>query len=159
MPDDMTAWAQFRGARPCTIRFRAPGTATTQRHAAYRLPADHPAAHRLDQLHAAGLLDARLYTNACALLALWLASGLGASAVADYMPRERSSGLGDVEQQTAEDEMRRLMASGDVDTQAALMLVRGDVFAGPYMFGRACRALAKMDGLAARWDGEPWREE
>jgi len=94
MPDDHSQWAILRGARPVTLRFRPPGAATTQRHAAHRIPPDHPGAHRLDQLHAAGLLDARLYANACALLALWIESGLGASAVADYQPRERSTGGG-----------------------------------------------------------------
>jgi hypothetical protein len=149
----------MRGAEPATIRMRPPGAATSQRQATWRIPPDHPAAHRLEQLYAGGHLDSRLYANACALLSLWIDSGLGASAVADYQPRERSTGGGDIEQQTAEDEMRRLMESGCVDTHGAIMLVRGDVFGGDYMFHRACRALARLDHLAARRDGEPWPGE
>jgi hypothetical protein len=149
----------MRGAEPVTVRFRPPGAAMTQRHATWRIPADHPGAHRLEQLHVKAFLDSRLYANACALLALWIESGLGASAVADYQPRERSTGSGDAERETAEDEMRRLMAIGCVDTHAAIMLVRGDVFGGDYMFRRACRALARLDHLAARRDGEPWPNE
>jgi len=155
----------MRGAEPVTIRMRPPGAATSQRHAAHRIPADHPGAHRLDQLHSgrhfsdAPNINARLYANACALLALWIDSGFGASAVADYQPRERSTGGGDPDEQTAKDEMHRLWESGCVDTHAAIMLVRGDLFEGDYMFRRACRALARLDHLAARRDGEPWPGE
>jgi hypothetical protein len=158
MPDDMSKWALFRGARPTTIRFRPDGAATTQRHATFRLPDDHPGAHRLEQLHAGGHLDGRLYANACAVLALWVASGLGASAVADYQPRVRQTGAGDVNRETAEDELRDLIESGGVDFQAVLMLIRPDAM-GPYMFGRALRGLSRLDWLAARWDGECWRDE
>jgi hypothetical protein len=106
--------ATMRGAEPSTCVSPPMARATTQRHAAHRIPADHPGAHRLEQLHAGGISESpahngRLYANACALLAMWIESGLGASAVADYQPRERPR-AGDIEQQTAEDEMRRLMA-------------------------------------------------
>lgn len=158
MPDDMTAWAVFRGAKPVNLRFRPEGASTTQRHAAHRIPADHPGAHRLDQLHAGGYLDGRQYANACAVLALWVSSGLGASAVADYQPRTRATGAGDIDRETAEDELRALIESGGVDIQAVLMLIRPDPM-GAYMWTRALRGLARLDWLAARWDGEMWRDE
>jgi hypothetical protein len=157
MPDDHSQWAILRGARPVTLRFRPPGAATTLRHAAHRIPADHPGAHRLDQLHAAHLLDERLYANACAVLALWLASGLGkSSGVAKYgeARRGRQNGV----ERGPEDEIRDLIESGDVDFQAVLMLVRPDLM-GPYMFTRAKRGLARLDHLTARWDGEMLRSE
>lgn len=156
MPDDIAQWALLRGARPTTLRFRPEGAATTQRHAAWRIPADHPGAHRLDQLHAGGHLDARLYANACAVLAIWLASGLGRSCgVARYgqTAKGRATGV----ERGPEDDLRDLIESGDVDFQAVLMLVRGDLI-GPYMFGRARRGLARLDYLTERWDGEMARE-
>ena len=157
MPDDHSAWAPLRGARPVTVRFRPPGAATTQRHAAWRIPDDHPGAHRLEQLHAAGLLDSRLYANACAVLALWLASGLGRSTgVARY--GESRKGRQNGEERGPEDDIRDLIESGDVDFQAVLMLVRPDLM-GPYMFNRAKRGLARLDHLQARWDGEMVRAE
>jgi hypothetical protein len=163
MPDDMAQWAQARGAQPVTLRFRPEGASTTQRHATWRIPADDPRAHRLEQLHAGGHLDGRLYANACAVLALWIASGLGASAVADYQRREKATGAGDVDRETAEDVLRRLIEGGtgteQVDFQGVIMLIRGDVFHGGYMFTRAKRALRRLDWLAAKWDGECWRDE
>jgi hypothetical protein len=157
MPDDNATWAQFRGARPTTIRFRPDGASTTQRHAAWRIPADHPGAHRLDQLHAGDHLDARLYANACAVLAIWLASGLGKSAGVGKYGRARTGRQNGVER-GPEDDLRDLIESGDVDFQAVLMLVRGDLI-GPYMFGRAKRGLARLDHITARYDGQMWPEE
>lgn len=157
MPDDMAQWAQARGAQPVTIRFRPDGANTTQRHATWRIPSDHAGAHRLDQLHAGGHLDARLYANACAVLAIWLASGLGRSTgVARYgrSAPGRSGGTA----RGPEDDLRDLIESGDVDFQAVLMLVRGDLI-GPYMFVRARRGLARLDHITARYDGEMWTDE
>jgi hypothetical protein len=148
----------MRGAKAVNLRFRTEGATTMQRHAAFMLPPDHPGAHRLEQLHAGGHLDSRQYANACAVLALWIASGLGASAVANYEPREKATGMGDIEQQTAEDELRALIDKGGVDVQAVLMLIRPDAM-GAYMWGRALRGLNGLDWLAARWDGEVWRAE
>ena len=157
MPDDIAQWAQFRGARPTTLRFRPDGAATTQRHAAWRIPADHPGAHRLDQLHAGGHLDGRLYANACAVLAIWIASGLGKSSGVGKYGRART-GRQAGEERGPEDDLRDLIESGEVDFQAVLMLVRGDLI-GPYMFGRARRGLARLDYLTERWDGEMVRGE
>lgn len=161
MPDDqhdITAAMRQRGAVPVTIRFRPEGAATAQRHAAYRLPAEHPEMHRLDQLHAGGHLDARLYGNACAVWQLWQASGLGKSeGIATWLRTCRTSGDGDADRYTAEDELRHLIRNA-VNFEAVLMLVRGDDI-GPYMFSRAKRGLDKLDALAARWDGEMWRDE
>ena len=157
MPDEHSTWTKLRGAVPVVVRFRPEGAATTQRHAAYRIPADHPGAHRLDQLHEGGHLDERLYANACAVLALWLASGLGrSSGVAKYgaARRGRQNGV----ERGPEDDLRDLIESGDVDFQAVLMLVRGDLI-GPYMFGRARRGLSRLDHLTARWDGQMVRAE
>jgi hypothetical protein len=161
MPDDthdLAAAMRQRGAEPVTVRFRPPGASTTQRHAAYRLPPEHPEMHRLDQLHAGGHLDARLYANACAVWQLWQASGLGKSeGIATWLRTCRTTGDGRLDEPTAEDELRHLIRNG-VDFEAVLMLVRGDDMA-TYMFGRAKRGLDKLDMLAARWDGEMWRDE
>lgn len=157
MSDDMSQWATDRGAKPVTIR-AALGTDRTTRHAAYRLPAEHPKAARLDQLHAGGHLDARLYANACAVWQLWRASGLGKSeGIATWLRTCRTTGDGRIDEPTAEDELRHLIRNG-VDFEAVLMLVRGDPMAA-YMFSRALRGLDKLDALAARWDGEMWRDE
>ena len=98
MPDDTHdngAWAQFRGARPVTIRARLGGDERMSRHAAYRLPLDHPETARLEQLYHAGHLDGRLYANACAVWQLWAASGLGKSqGIATWLRTARTSGAG-----------------------------------------------------------------
>jgi hypothetical protein len=167
MPDnnhDLAAAMRERGAEPVTLRFRPDGASTAQRHAAYRLPPDHPEMHRLDQLHAARHLDARLYTNACAVWHLWQASGLGKSeGIATWLRTCRTSGAGDADRTTAEDELRYLIRNA-VDFEAVLMLVRGDSMGNDdtstaLLFGRAKRGLDKLDALAARWDGEMWRDE
>jgi hypothetical protein len=158
--------ATMRGAAPVNLRFRAPGASTTQRHAAHRIPADHPGAHRLDQLHAGGHLDGRLYANACAVLALWVASGWAGVPVSDYQPRERATGDGDIDQQTAKDRWLALLArhhgAAKVDFEHALQVIRCEVIPEKdthYCFMRACRALARLDWLPAEWDGEQWRSE
>jgi hypothetical protein len=158
--------ATTRGAAPINLRFRPDGAAVTQRHAAWRIPADHPGAHRLDQLHAGGHLDARLYANACAVLAIWCATGWAGVPVSDFQPRERATGDGDVDQQTAKDKWLALLArytgAAKVDLEMALMVIRceaipsGDMV---YTFGRACRALDRLDWLTAEWDGEMLRHE
>ena len=147
--------ARSRGAEPVRLRYRAPGSAMAQTHAAWRLPASHPDAHRLEQLRSHGYLSPRLYQNACAVLALWVGSGLGASTVQDYQPRERVTGLGDPTERTPEDELRALIAAGGVGMQAVLMLVRGDVM-GAYMWQRCLRHLDTLDALAAKLDGLVW---
>lgn len=158
MPDDIKSFMETRGAEPVTIRFRPAGASTTQRHAAYRLPPEHPEMHRLDQLHAGGHLDARLYANACAVWQLWQASGLGKSeGIATWLRTCRTTGDGRLDEPTAEDELRHLIRNA-VDFEAVLMLVRGDDMA-TYMFSRAKRGLDKLDALTARWDGEMWRDE
>ena len=166
MPDDNATWAQFRGARKVTLQFRAPGAAVTQRHAAWLIPADHPGAHRLDQLHARGYLDGRQYANAAAVLALWCATGWAGVPVSDYQPRERSTGDGDAGQQTAQDKWLALLAryesAAKVDLEMALMLVRCEFIPSEdarYCLDRACRALDRLDWLAAEWDGEMLRHE
>ena len=156
MPDDQTAWVKARGAVPVTIRAPLDG-ARIQRHAAHRLPAEHPEAHRLDQLHAGGHLDARLYANACAALRLWMDAGLGRSrGIADYVRTEIGAVAG--EARGPEDDLRDLIESGGVEFQAVLMLVRGDDM-GTHMWGRAVKGLDRLDMLAARFDGEMWRSE
>jgi hypothetical protein len=149
--------ATMRGAEPTTLTFRAPGAAMAQRHAAWRIPADHPGAHRLDQLRAADLLDERHYANACAVLAIWIASGLGKSSGVGKYGRARTGRQGG-EERGPEDDLRDLIESGEVDFQAVLMLVRGDLI-GPYMFNRAKRGLARLDHITAKWDGEMVRGE
>jgi hypothetical protein len=149
--------ATQRGAMPTTLTFRAPGASMSQRHAAWRIPAEHPGAHRLDQLRAADLLDERLYANACAVLAIWIASGLGKSSGVGKYGRART-GRQSGEERGPEDDLRDLIESGEVDFQAVLMLVRGDMI-GPYMFDRAKRGLGKLDHITARWDGEMVRGE
>lgn len=156
MPDDVNTWAKARGAEPVTIRFRADGASTLQRHAAYRLPDDHPEANRLEQLHAGRHIDARLYANACAALRLYHDSGLGRSeGVATWLRTCRTSGDGDLDYQTARDVLHDAMRTGGVDFQAVLMLVRGDVLR-PYMWTRCLAGLDRLDWLAGRYDGECW---
>ena len=156
MPDDQAQWATFRGAKPVTIR-AALGAERTARHAAYRLPSEHPEMHRLDQLRAGDHITEREYQNACAAWHLWRASGLGKSeGIATWLRTCRTTGDGN-DEPTAEDELRHLIRNG-VDFEAVLMLVRGDTM-GPYMFKRAKRGLSDLDSLAARWDGEMWPDE
>lgn len=145
-------------AKAVTIRAQLTGQRTA-RHAAYRIPPEHPAAHRLDQLHAGGHLDARLYANACAVMAIYHDSKLGKSeGVATWLRTCRTSGDGDMDRQTAEDVIRDMIEAGGVDFQAVLMVIRGDVVL-PYMWARALRSLDKLDWLPARYDGERWRAE
>ena len=159
MPDDhMAQWAAFRGARAVTIRAPLDGKAL-QRHAAYRLPDDHPEANRLDQLVAGRHLDARRYANACAVMRLFHDSGLGRSeGVATWLRTCRTSGDGDMDHQTARDVLHSAMRTGGVEFAAVLMLVRGDVLL-PYMWGRCLVGLDRLDWLQARYDGERWRAE
>lgn len=166
MPDDNVALAVLRGARPVNLRFRPQGAATMQRHAAYMLPSGHPGAHRLEQLHAGGYLDSRQYANACAVLALWVATGKSGVAVSDCEPRVRQTGAGDVDRETAYDQWLKLLAwhagSAKVDFDHVLQVVRCEVIEPRdhrYVFDRAKRGLARLDWLAARWDGEVWRAE
>jgi hypothetical protein len=59
-----------------------------------------------------------------------------------------------------EDELRALIRSGGVEFQAVLMLLDPEeppVL--PYMWSRARKGLAKLDAVAARWDGQRWGEE
>jgi hypothetical protein len=160
MPDDTHNLAdamRARGAEPVTIR-AALGSERTARHAAYRLPPDHPSMARLDQLHAGGHIDGRIYANACAVWRLWHASGLGRSeGIATWLRTCRTTGDGRIDEPTAEDEMRYLIRNA-IDFEAVLMLVRGDTM-GPYMFRRAVRGLGELDAIAARYDGEMWPDE
>lgn len=156
MPDDIAAHMRARGAEQVTIRARMAEGERLQRHAAWRLPMSHEDMPRLDRLRAAGHLDARRYANACAAQRLWETAGQGRSAgVAAYLRTCRTSGDGDEEQQSAEDDLRRLIATGGVGVQAVLMLVRGDEM-GPYMWQRAHDALDDLDWLQARYSGEMW---
>lgn len=157
MPDDIAAHMRQRGAEPVTIRMRTDCASTLQRHATWRLPPDHLERDRLDQLHAGGHLDDRLYANACAVWALWHTAGLGRSkGVATWL--RRAVGVSGGEDAGPEDELRYLIERGGVGMQAVLMLVRGDNI-GPFMWQRALRHLDTLDALAARWDGECWRAE
>lgn len=157
MPDDNGQWAQLRGARPVTIRARLGGDERMSRHAAYRLPMDHPEMARLDQLHAGQHLTARQYANACAVMRLYEASGLGRSkGVAGYLRTDLGRASG--EAYGPEDEMRDLISRGGVGMQAVLMLIRGEAVL-PYMWGRCTAHLDTLDHVAARWDGECWSAE
>lgn len=162
MPDDShdtTAHARQRGAVPVTIRFRPPGAATLTRHAAHRLPPDDPSAPRIDRLYAAREISDREYQNACAVAELCRAAGLSKSAgVAEWL-RVQGSRPGGTEP-TPEDELRALIREGGVDFQAVLMVLDpAEPPVLPYMWSRARRGLAKLDALAARWDGQRWGEE
>ncbi len=159
MPDDIAQWAQLRGAQPVTIRFRPDGANTTQRHATWRLPDDHPDACRLEQLYSGRHIDARQYANACAAMRLYHDSGLGRSeGVATWLRTCRTSGDGDIDHATAKDILNGLIRSGGVEFQAVLMLVRGDVLL-PYMWSRCLAGLDRLDWLPGRYDGEQWRAE
>lgn len=158
MPDDQAQWATFRGAKPVTIR-AALGAERTARHAAYRLPSEHPEMHRLDQLRAGDHITEREYQNACAVAELCRAAGMFRSqGVAEWMRMEmgRASGV----DACPEDELRALIREGGVEFQAVLMLLDpAEPAVLPYMWSRARRGLAKLDHIAARWDGRMWGEE
>ena len=153
MPLDDTRRAQ--AAQPATIQYRAPGSARLQSHAAWRIPSDDAEAPLIDRLHAAGMLDARQYANACAVARLYEAAGLGRSrGVASYIRRDL--GHSSDESHCPEDDLRSLIANGGVGVQAVLMLVRGEC-SGPYILSRAKRALDALDHVAAEWDGERYQ--
>lgn len=159
MPDDTRDLAEARGAHAVTLRFRPPGANTTQRHAAWRLPLEDGQQPRIDRLYAIRGLDARQYQNACAVMELCHAAGLFRSkGVAEWMRVQmgRSHSL----DATPEDELRQLIRDGGVEFQAVLMLIDPEEPAVlPYMWSRALRGLARLDHVAARWDGERWGEE
>lgn len=158
MPDDMTAWAKARGAEPATIRARLEGNGL-RRHAVWRQPEAHESAPRIDRLYAAREITEREYQNACAVAELCRAAGMFRSqGVAEWMRLQmgRSSG----EDACPEDELRDLIRSGGVEFQAVLMLLDpAEPPVRPYMWGRARQGLAKLDHVAARWDGQRWGEE
>ncbi len=187
MPDDMRDLAEQRGAKAVTLRFRPHGANTTQRHAAWRVPLADGQQPRIDQIQALQGFDPevpppasedlrdirawerekrraeaegdRLYQNACAVMELCHAAGLFRSkGVAEWMRIQmgRSNSL----DATPEDELRQLIRDGGVEFQAVLMLIDPEeppVL--PYMWSRALRGLARLDHVAARWDGERWGEE
>lgn len=162
MPDDQNSLAdqmRARGADPVTIRFRAAGANTLQRHAAYRIPEDHPSAPRIDRLYAAREITDREHQNACAVAELCRAAGMFRShGVAEWLRlgMGRASGT----DACPEDELRALIRTGGVDFAAVLLLL--DAAEPPiptYMLTRARRGLAKLDAVAARWDGRRWGGE
>ena len=162
MPDDTNNLAEQmrdRGALPVTLRFRPPGAATAQRHAAYRLPAEHPEASRIDRLYAAREITDREWQNACAVAELCRAAGMFRSqGVAEWMRTQMGRANGT--DACPEDELRELIRKGGVDFQAVLMLIDpAEPPVMPYMWSRARRGLAKLDAVAARWDGQRWGEE
>ena len=156
MPDDMAQWAKLRGADAVTIR--APGGGRMQRHAAWRQPATHDDAPRIDKLYAAREITDREYQNACAVMELCRAAGMTKSqGVAEWLRVQGHVGGTDA---TPEDELRALIRTGGVDFQAVLMLLDpAEPPVLPYMWSRARRGLAKLDALAERWDGQRWGEE
>jgi len=159
MPDDQSQWAKARGAEAVTVRFRPPGAATLQRHAAHRIPPDNAAAPRIDRLFAAREITDREYQNACAVAELCRAAGMFRSqGVAEWMRINMGRSHGT--DACPEDELRALIRSGGVEFQAVLMLLDPEeppVL--PYMWSRARKGLAKLDAVAARWDGQRWGEE
>ncbi len=156
MPDDLTAHAKARGAEPVTIRASLDG-GRLQRHAAHRLPAGHPEMHPIDQAHAQGRLTDRQYQNACAVLRLYDASGLGRSkGVAEWTRINGRHHTG--EDFGPEDEWRALIRDGGVGMAAVAQLVAGEVL-GNYVMGRAAAHLDTLNAVAARWDGEMWAED
>ena len=162
MPDDTHNLAEQmrqRGAEPVTLRFRPPGASTAQRHAAYRLPPEHPAALRIDRLYAARQLTEREYQNACAVAELCRAAGMFRSqGVAEWMRVQMGRAHG--EDACPEDELRELIRKGGVEFQAVLMLLDPEEPpVMPYMWSRALKGLGKLDGVAARWDGQRWADE
>lgn len=158
MPDDQptAAHMQARGAVPVTIQARMTDDERLSNHATWRVPDDHPSADRLDQLHAAGFLDKRQHANACSARRMWAESGLGRSqGIAAYLRTCRTTGDGDDDQQTAEDDLRRLERQGGVDFQAVIMLVRGDDVR-TYMWGRALKGLERLDWLQGKYPAARW---
>jgi hypothetical protein len=159
MPDDQSQWAKARGAEAVTVRFRPPGAATLQRHAAHRIPPDNAAAPRIDRLFAAREISDREYQNACAVAELCRAAGMTKSVGVAQWLRTIGTHLGGTEP-TPEDELRALIRTGGVDFQAVLMLLDpSEPPILPYMWSRARRGLGKLDAVAARWDGQRWGEE
>ena len=157
MPDDMTQHMKARGAEAVTIRARLADGERLQRHAAWRLPMEHPDSTLIDRLHAGGRLDHRQYANACACARLWADCGQGRSrGVASWLREGQNASMG--ENRTPEDEWRELIRMGGVGMQAVCMLLR-DEDLGPYMFQRAKDHLDTLDAVTARWEGERWREE
>jgi hypothetical protein len=161
MPDDQHNLAdamRARGAEPVTIRAPLEGN-SLRRHAVWRQPETHDAAPRIDRLYAARELTDREYQNACAAMELCRAAGLFKSkGVAEWLRTQRGhdAGLGP----TPEDELRALIRTGGVEFQAVLMLLDpSEPAVLPYMWSRAQKGLAKLDALAARWDGQRWGEE
>lgn len=159
MPDDMRDLAEQRGAQAVTLRFRPHGANTTQRHAAWRVPLADGQQPRIDRLYAIRELTPHQYQNACAVMELCHTAGLFRSkGVAEWMRIQmgRSNSL----DATPEDELRQLIRDGGVEFQAVLMLIDPEeppVL--PYMWSRALRGLARLDHVAARWDGERWGED
>jgi hypothetical protein len=161
MPDDTQNLAEQmrdRGALPVTIRASLGGERTT-RHAAYRLPEYHEQAPRIDRLYAAREITDREWQNACAVLELCRAAGMFRSqGVAEWMRVQmgRSNGT----DACPEDELRDLIRKGGVEFQAVLMLLDpAEPPVLPYMWSRARKGLARLDAVAARWDGQRWSEE
>lgn len=157
MPDDIAAHMQARGARPVTIRARMTEGERLQRHAAWRLPMEHADSPLIDRMRAADLLTATQHQNACACARLWIDSGQGRSrGVASWLRETQNASTG--VQRTPEDEWRELIRVGGVGMQAVCMLLR-DESLGPYMLKRATDHLDTLDAVAARWEGERWRDE
>jgi hypothetical protein len=165
MPDDqsLTDLMAARGARPVTIRARLTEGERLVRHAAWRQPMEHEDSPLIDRVYAKGWLGAVQYANACACAALYDASGLGSSqGVATYDHQSRATGSG--EAYGPEDEWRGLLrdcqARDPVGLEFLLLLLGGDKKAdGEYAAARAGKLLDTLDGVAARWDGERYREE
>ncbi len=156
--ETLKAWMEARNARAVTIRAPLGGERMT-RAAAWRVPADDPKAPRIDRLYAAREITEREYQNACAVAELCRAAGLTKSQGVDQWLRVHGRGMGGTEP-TPEDELRALIRGGGVDFQAVLMLVDPhEPPVLPYMWSRARRGLAKLDALAARWDGQRWADE
>lgn len=161
MPDDQHNLADAmreRGAEAVTIRVPGEG-GRMSRAAAYRIPPDNPTASRVDRLFAAREITDREYQNACATAELCRAAGMFRSqGIAEWMRVEmgRANGV----DACPEDELRALIRAGGVDFQAVLMLLDpAEPPVLPYMWSRARRGLAKLDAVAARWDGRRWGDE
>ena len=161
MPDDLAALMAARGAKPVTLR--APlhdpdtGAERMQRAAAWRLPPDHPDSQLIDRLFAKGKLTDRQYANACACMSLYMAAGLGRSrGVASYVRKDRERPAG--EAYGPEDEWRALIRDGNYPMQIVAILLR-DMPVAPDQLELAAAHLDTLDAVAARWDGERWREE
>lgn len=159
MPSDpsIAAHMQARGALPVTIRARLTDSERLVRHAAWRLPMDHADSPLIDRMHAAGLLSRTQYQNACACARLWADCGQGRSrGVASWLREGQNASTG--VQRTPEDEWRDLLRTGGVGMQAVCMLLRDEPL-GVYMLKRATDHLDTLDAVAAKWDGERYRDE